>query len=489
MGDNAPKQEQKPTIEYTAQAASPLVSGKVKLTIGETGFTVSALFDVVEIPFAEVNGIDFVDYAVTVETEGGDYTFTRMGEWAQRFYDALCETWGKAVLRALFVSDKPILTANGDYHFTENGETACGCAPIHIYENCVVALPPGGGARRVPLCFAAGMDKGDYELTLRLSTGARYTFAKLGYDTAPFADALEKQIRALREKSLATIKELDPSLTAAQASRLAKFMPEGAAVPIGQLETIAPSFAAAVEAKLTETRAADSYKAFKELCDPARIWVGFKKNDARTDGAGAAGGLPGMIGGVGAMLGGLTGNGDNPLAALSNLTGGAATLESENAPKPDPYLFWLIVPSRDNRYAAVEFAVLPGESAATFVYRTGGDFSLFAARLNRALEAINFKREVVRLTDEELRKPGNADYYMAAKRTASLQFIRTNFTGRVIHSSPEAWKRKLTELWSGKSAQSNEAQVKDETAKPKFCGQCGAAIANTKFCAGCGAKL
>jgi hypothetical protein len=53
------------------------------------------------------------------------------------------------------------------------------------------------------------------------------------------------------------------------------------------------------------------------------------------------------------------------------------------------------------------------------------------------------------MTDAELRKPENADYYMAAKRTASLQFIRSNFTGRVIHSSPESWKRKLMELWSG----------------------------------------
>jgi hypothetical protein len=79
-----------------------------------------------------------------------------------------------------------------------------------------------------------------------------------------------------------------------------------------------------------------------------------------------------------------------------------------------------------------------------------GDFEAFARQLNRALEAIAWGREVIRLTDDELRKPENADYYMAAKRTAALQFVRANFAGRVIHSSPEAWKKKLTEMWSAK---------------------------------------
>jgi hypothetical protein len=350
-----------------------------------------------------------------------------------------------------------------------------------VYENCVVALPHDLSARRVPLCFTGGIDKGDYALTLKLLTGESYTFAKLGYDTAQFADAVEKQIRALREKSLAAIKELDTSLTAAQASQLAKIMPEGAAAPMGQLAEIAPSFAAALESKLAETRAADSYKAFKELCDPARIWVGFKKNDT----ADSAGGLPDMGGGIGSMLGGLTGG--NPMEALGGIVGGTATADGEEpeAPPPDPYLLWLIVLSPDGQYAAVEFAVQPGESAATFVYQTCGDFTLFAARLNRALEAISFKREVIRMTDAELRKPENADYYMATKRTASLQFIRANFAGRVIHSSPEAWKRKLTELWSGTATQT----AATETAKLKFCGGCGAALASgVKFCGKCGAK-
>jgi hypothetical protein len=436
-----------------------------------------------------------------------------MGEWAERFYDALVDTYNNAVLRSLFVSGKPIVTACGGYslcecaptrHFELDSESqsmgseiavqarnynvtvfAQRDAPMQVYENAVVALPPDLSARRVPLCFVGGMEKGDYALTLKLDTGESYTFSKLGYDTAPVEAAIEKQIRALREKALATVKEIDPTLRLAQASQLAKLLPEGAAAQFGQITAIAPSFVAAIESRLAETRAADSYKAFKELCDPASIYVGFRKNETTDSVAGA---LPDM-GGIGGMLGdqsladSLTGGG-NPLAALSGLAGNEPNPDAGEPEPPAPYLFWLIAPSPDGQFAAVEFAEA---DSATFVYRTGGDFAAFAKQLNRALEAINFKREVIRLTDEELRKPENADYYMATKRTAALQFVRANFAGRVIHSSADSWKRKLMELWSGTTAA--QTQSVPDTAKPKFCNSCGAELApGVKFCGKCGAK-
>jgi len=389
------------SIEYTAQAASSLVSGEVKLSVGDAALTVTALFDAAEIPFSEINALKLAEYVVTVQAGNDVYAFSRMGSWCEPFYNALCEAYNKAVLRSLFISGEPIVTAKGDYSYTENGASASGFAPVHVYENSVVSLPPDLGARRVPLCFVAGMDKGDYTLTLTLDTGETYTFAKLGYDTAPVEVAVEKQIRSLREKSMAAVKEIDPTLTVTQASQLAKIMPEGEAAPFDRLAGIAPSFATSLESKIAATRAAESYEVFKELCDPARIWIGFRKSEIE-----------------------------------------AESVENKST---DPYMLWLIAPSPDGQFAVVEFAEA---DTATFVYRTGGDFDGFAKKLNRALEAINFKREVIRLPDEELRKPENADYYMAAKRTAALQFVRANFAGRVIHSSVEAWKRKLMELWS-----------------------------------------
>ena len=403
-GGNTAGQAQKPALEYTAQAASPLVNGEVKLTIGGKALAVTALFSAVEIAYAEINALKMEDYTVTVESDSGEYIFTRLGSWCAPFYSALCDAYNQAVLRSLFIKDSPFLIAQGNYLYTENSTKRGGAAPIHVYENNVTVLPPDLSARRIPLCFVTGMEKGDFTLTLTLDTGDSYACSKLGYDTAPFADAIEKHIRVLRETSLAAVKEIDPTLTAAQASQLANLTLQGAAAPIGQLAEIAPLFTAALEKKINATRAAESYAVFKELCAPAQIWAGFRKSN----------------------------DSDNSANEAADASG-------------EPYMLWLIAPSTDGQYAAVEFAEA---NSATFIYRTEGDFPVFARQLNHALEAINFKREVIRLSEEELRMPENADYYMAAKRTAALQFVRSHFTSRIIHSSPEKWKSQLQEYFT-----------------------------------------
>jgi hypothetical protein len=434
-------------IDYTAHAASPIVNGEVKLKITETSFVATALFDVVEVPYAMVNSIELVDYVITVRTDDGNYVFTKMGRWVEPFYDALCASYGRAVLRSFFVSGDPMLAAAGDYRFTEDGAAVNGIkAPIQVYRDCVVSLPPNGNGRRIPLCFIADLDRGSFDLTMKLSgmyggTGNTYAFSKLGYDTGPFANMVEKNIRALRDKTLAELKEFDPTLTTAQYSELAKLMPEGTAAQMGMLSNIAPSFVKAVDAKIAKTRGGASYKTFKELCDPGKIWIGFRKKNAREDGTEVA---------------------------------------DEDESVTEPFLFWMIVPSPDGQFATVEFAEA---NTATFVYRTGGDFHKTSMLLNRALEAISFKREVIRLTDEELLKPYNADYYMAAKRTASLQYIRSNFVARIVHATPESWKRKLLEVWDGRIQGTPLSNV-------KICGKCGArSESEDRFCGQCGERF
>ena len=430
-GSGVSGQERGSAVEYKAQATSPLLSGEVRMTVSDKALTMTALFDTAEIAFSEINALEHENYTIIIRADSGSYTLSRMGSWCQPFYDALNDAYNKAVLRALFIKGSPVLTAKGNYLYSEKNEKHGGSAAIHVYENSVVTLPPDLSARRVPLCFVSGMEKSDFELTLKMDTGDSYKYAKLGYDTEAFSDAVEKQIRALHERSVTAVKELDPALPATQVSQVAKIMPYGAAAQIGTINSIAPSFAAALEKKLYNTRAAESYQVFKELCAPSKIYVGFRKNEVIS---GSDDGMPGK-------------RADSlSLNAVSSKTGMIAPPgkeESETA-QTDAIMLWLIAPSSDGQFAAVEFAE---SDSATFVYRTDGDFPDFARQLNRALEAIDFKREVIRLSDEELWKPENADYFMAVKRTAALRFIRSNFCGRVIHSGAENWKRRLTELW------------------------------------------
>lgn len=400
LAGNAGPPAKQPAQAYTAQVASPLVNGQAKLEVGEGSLAVTAPLDAADIPYADITALELADYAVVLKTGDGDYTFSRMGSWCRPFFDALAEAYNNKVLQALFVADRPLLKTSGQYRYEEDGAAHTGAATIQLHQNCVCVLPPNLGARRIPLCFLSAFEKGDYDVGLGLQAGERYTFSKLGYDGRPFTDGIEKQLHAIREKALDTVRAVDPSLGAAQAAAVARLMPEGVAAPMGRLYAAAPSFVAAIEAKIGGSRAAESYRIFGELCDPAQIHIGFWKNTARDAAAG-----------------------------------------------PDPYTLWMIAPAPNGAACAVEFAGGDGDAAATFIYHFNGGFEAFAGQLNRALEAIAFKREIIRLSDVELLRPENSDYRMAVQRNRSVRFVQTCFAGRVIHSSPAQWKNGILEKW------------------------------------------
>ncbi|MDR1796659.1 MAG: PH domain-containing protein [Clostridiales Family XIII bacterium] len=411
---------------------------KPTVKIADDGLTLSTLFDTVCVPWADVTGIAFADYVVTVQARDGAYTLEKLGRDAEPVYAQLLTAYCDKVRKALFVTGEAALTAKGDVDGVRG-------VRVEVHEGCILSLPPDLSARRVPLCFATGFSDADFQARVSVVDGTGVTYAKLGYDHAPFVKAVTDAIVKLREKTAGQIQEIDPSLSGAQTARLAKLLPEGAAAPVGALRDIAPSFVDALEARLAQSRAAETYAALKALCDPEQIAVGFRKQDA----AAAAGGLPdglaeaipeGLTGGLGGGLAGAIPEGLT--GGLAALTGGAAEADAASAPA-DPYALWFIAPARSGHACAVEFAGADTEAAATFLYRFDVPWDAFRLKLNMALEAIAFKREIIRLTDEELKAPENADYRMANDRSEAVRFVRSSFAGRAIHRGMDSWKQQL----------------------------------------------
>lgn len=369
-----------------------MINGEVRLSLEKDGLTLTAAFDAIHIPYADISGFEQKNYTVNVFMEEGSFTVTHLGSLCDAFYNELYAAYNAKVRKALFITGKPLFVTQGEYQYEESGVTARGTAPIEVYDNCVLLLPPDCGARRIPLCFLSAVNKSDFELTLKLCTGERYSFIRLGHDTAPFADCIARCLHALRENAVMAVRELDGTLEIAQARAVAMLMPEGVAVPMSRLYEIAPSLIEALEKRIAESRAADEYRAFQEICGPMRICVGMKSNLAGEDA-------------------------DN--------------------------ILWMIAPGQRYGTAAVELATSEETAAATFLYQGFEGFETFWQKLNQAMEAIAFKREAIRLTADELKKTEYMDYAMAVSRNAALRFIRAHFAGRAIHASPESWKREI----------------------------------------------
>ncbi|MCL2882551.1 MAG: hypothetical protein FWF45_06685 [Coriobacteriia bacterium] len=375
-------------LDYNATVDSQSLKDEAKLSISADGVAVTTLFDPLFIDFADVMSFEQQGYSAIVTTSYDRFTFDRLGNLLDAFCLELSQAFNDKVRKALFVQGDPTFETEGEFQYEEPDAKAEGRARIEVYDDCVCLLPPDDQARRIPFAFMNGLQKVDFELTLTLDGGERYRFIRLGTDTDPFEACIRAKLHTWREDALDAVRTLDGSLNPAQLNTIATLMPQGVAVPMGKLKAVAASYAAALEAKITQSRAADTYAALADLCDPDEICVGMK-----TDLAGE---------------------------------------QEEN-------ILWFIAPSKTKPAAAVEFAVDEDAAAATFIYNTSADSESFVRRLNRAIEAIDFHREVISMPDDQLGSAENSPYRMAVKRTASLRFARENLAGRVIHSSPESW--------------------------------------------------
>jgi hypothetical protein len=75
-----------------------------------------------------------------------------------------------------------------------------------------------------------------------------------------------------------------------------------------------------------------------------------------------------------------------------------------------------------------------------------GELGNFIKTINRCMIDINFRREPIFLSDDELDSPKYAQYRFAVAKIPSLRTLRNLFIGRVIHSSFDQWKNDITNL-------------------------------------------
>ena len=375
--------------------------GDGKLTLTDDELCCLTLFDQYAIPYTDITSFEIANYQLVVRTEQYVLKALRLGNDLTPFCLQLSEKYNKKVLKAFFIDESPLFETQGGYRYTDGSGSAEGQADIKLYERCLCILPPNDGGRRIPLCFVRALEKGNFSHKLTLDTGETYELMRLGYDTDPFETKLSQCLYTVRQNAVSAALSVDNSLGTMQSAQIAKLMPEGVAAPMGALALISPSFSKAIEEKIGNSRASETYIHFKEICDPKEILVGTKSYLAGED---------------------------------------------------QKDVLWIVAPKvkGDGGMAAVEMALSEDLAAATFVYRFQGEWEAFYKRLNHAIEAVNFRREVISLSDEDLNRKENALYKMAVKRTAALQFLRKCYAGRVIHATPESWKRDLNAKFNEK---------------------------------------
>lgn len=413
-------------FDYNGMVSSSRLSGEAKLLICEDGLILDGLFDRVPIAYADMNSIVLENYVVKINTGDETIAISQLGQACEWFYRDLLDAFNSKVLASFHVTGEPVLETEGQYSYG----VLQGNAKISVYPDCICILAPNLRARRIPLAFVSGMKKENYALTITLDADEAYAFSMLGSDLDPLERAITGQIRKQRENDAAFVSKLIPSLGFSESLKAGALLREGIAVQLKQL----PAFLVkAIDGKVRNSKMGSAYEQLKEICDNERMAVSIRCMPDEEFEALKQAEIE--------KLERIT-ESKQETASEANMSETAElTPEQEDALR---WAVWAAVPSRDGRTAVVEFA-LPGEDAATYLFRADPEWERFLMLLNRGMEATQMRREVFSLSDEALIKESNAGQRMLKMRSPSIQELRRRFIGRVIHRSEEGWKKSLLE--------------------------------------------
>jgi hypothetical protein len=312
---------------------------------------------------------------------------------------------------------------------------------IRLFEDSMVVVPERAQMFGIPYSFIESVQWSEdlYQTTVRTDDLGAYTFGHMAKRSEEFRDELNRLMAALATRTAETLQGLLGGVDGATVTRLAAVMRDGRAVQQRAVDAIDPALWPLLEAAVVGTDTLrESYDHLKSMSPAGWMALGVKtvrpagdEQEAGSIGVPEALRSPGL-------------GGDWP--------GGAAPeADQPDAPRTDPgkHHLWFFAPLTLEGNA-IAHEITSEEGHATYLYRAVASGELTAeavaasmARINRAILALNFRREPIYASDEEIQTGRFARYRVALRSLEHLRFAREQFLGRAIHNA--AWAGQVGE--------------------------------------------
>ncbi len=297
-----------------------------------------------------------------------------------------------------------------------NIEKQNGNCELRIYDTAILILPEKGELKRIIFSDIEDIKDDDYKLIIKTESGEKIILSKLGNKFDSFTKEISSAINDLSIKVQNSLKELMPDVNSSTIRKIAEIMKEGKAAKRENLEKISKDLWQKLEKKILSSEIKEEYEFLKSISRENKISIGLKRD----------------------LLGDLTGE----------YIWFLIPIYSEDKNKPQNAVAMEAITGEEGAKATYFFRMLGREEYKKIKKIDEMDeiFEKFLIKINRAMLAINFRREPIYLPDEKLNEPQYMKYKYAIAKIPALKDLRNLFIGRVIHSSTEQWKNDVTDL-------------------------------------------
>ena len=422
--------------------------GDARATLDKQYLTLTVMFgEPMLFAYTDIIGISDYDYKVDLFlTSKEKLNLWGFGYQYEDFLFQLYKLRNELMVKYLLMEES-ILQAGFEAQFTKlepNGQTnQTGNCEIRLYETALVVLPQKSEPIRLPYCYITNVNKQDYKLTITNESLEKTELTRLGQKFDPLAKALSDAINEMILRTQQNIKELIPEATPITINKLATLMKDGRAAKRKEIEQQSPDFWRRLTKKIDEAGITTEYEFLNSLAAKDQVCVGIKR------------GLMGALTGTYLwMLFPLINPGTNRLSNVIAMEGfNTQENTEENKERPSEKMDSEIEEPHDEEQKSAA-------SGATYFFREIGreeyaqtkdedlskELDSFIKNINRSKIEINFRREPIYLTENQLDSTEYTQYRFAIAKISSLKTLREQFVGRVIHSSQKQWKTDVDSL-------------------------------------------
>ena len=405
--------------------------GDATATLGEESFLLAPLSGgPLNLSLRDFASIGEGEYRISIQLRpSGSLLLFNAGFKYEDLARSLFRSVNELELKDLLMDERLLkqgVTADGAY--VTSTRRSLGRCEVRLYETAMVIMPERTGLLRLKFRDVLGTDVNDYRLLVRLESGERLELEKLGRELDPLRKMLTDSVSDLSAKAQAMVKDAHPSADLAGVLRASQLLKDGRTAKRHDLERACPGLWTALEMRLSGYGIGEEYAFLKNSSNPFLFRIGIKR----------------------------------PL----------------HAEEAKDYIFFLApIFSSDGKKGgnALAFEASSGEDEgrATYFFRIWSrkgyplpdakamelQADRFAQELAEGLDAINFRREPIYLTEEALSTPERSRYRYAIMRIPQLRLLRERFIGKVMHSSPEQWREDVAALLAFNVAQKGDDAI------------------------------
>ncbi len=428
--------------------------GEAKATFNDQYLTLTAMFgEPMLIAYTDIVGISDYDYKVDLFlTSKEKLNLSGLGYLYEDFLFQLYKHRNELMLKYLLINES-LLKGGFEAQYKQLdpiGQTnQTGNCEIRLYDTAIVILPQKNEPIRLPYCYITNINKQDYTIKITNEFLEKIEFTQLGQNFDPLAKALSDALNKMLIRTQENIKEIIPEADPLAINKLSSLMKDGRAAKRKEIELQSQDFWRRLKKKIDEASITEEYEFLNSNAISDQVCVGIKR------------GLMGDLTGTYIwMMFPLLSPGTNRLSNTIAIEAFNTQDNTAENKEQKSILEKAISQTEEETSQNPDKEQKPATTGATYFFRTMGrkeyaqtkeadliiELENFTKNVNRAMIDVNFRREPIFLSEEQLDGTKYVQYRFAIARMPSLSMLRSLFIGRVIHSSPEQWKSNVASL-------------------------------------------